>query len=164
MQAFTMITESPVPPTSKSTAERMFPKLTPAQMDRIASYGRRRQVERGDLLFDAGDPVARFFVVTAGQVEIVRPAGAHEDLVALHHPGQFTGEVNMLAGRRSLVRARASVPGEVIEVSRERLLALVQTDAEISEILMRAFILRRVELIARGFGDAILIGSSHCAE
>jgi thioredoxin reductase (NADPH) len=69
----------------------------------------------------------------------------------------------MLSGRRALVRARASESGEAIELDREHLLALVQTDSELSEILMRAFILRRVELIAHGFGDVVLIGSSHCA-
>jgi thioredoxin reductase (NADPH) len=53
-------------------------------------------------------------------------------------------------------------PGEVIELDREHLLALVQTDSELSEVIMRAFILRRVELIAHGFGDVVLIGSSHC--
>ena len=81
----------------------------------------------------------------------------------MHGPGQFTGEVNMLTGRRSLVRAQVSEPGEVCELDRERLLAIVQTDSEISEVLMRAFILRRVELIAQGIGDAILIGSTHCS-
>ena len=69
----------------------------------------------------------------------------------------------MITGRRALARARVSEPGEVIELDRSQLLALVQTDAELSEILMRAFILRRVELIARGFGDVVLIGSTHCA-
>jgi thioredoxin reductase (NADPH) len=69
----------------------------------------------------------------------------------------------MLNGRRSLVEARVSVSGEVVELDRERLIELVQRDAEISEILMRAFILRRVELIARGLGDAVLVGSHHCA-
>jgi thioredoxin reductase (NADPH) len=141
----------------------MFPKFTPAQIARLAAHGRQRPVQRGEVLFEAGDAIVPFFVVTAGQVEVVRPSGTGEDLVALHGPGQFTGEVNMLSGRRTLVRARAVEPGEVIEIDRERLLALVQTDAEISEILMRAFILRRVELIARGFGDVIVIGSSHCA-
>ena len=69
----------------------------------------------------------------------------------------------MLSGRRSLVRARASEAGEVIELDRDHLLALVQTDSELSEIIMRAFILRRVELIAHGLGDVVLIGSNHCA-
>ena len=81
----------------------------------------------------------------------------------MHGPGEFTGEVNMLSGRRSLVRGRAVGAGEAIELSRDELLSLVQTDAELSEIIMRAFILRRVELIANGLGDVVLVGSSHCA-
>src|SRR6266576_4074957 len=69
----------------------------------------------------------------------------------------------MLTGRRALTRIRAITPGEVIELAREQLLGLIQTDAELSEIFMRAFILRRIELIAGGFGDVVLIGSTHCA-
>src|SRR4029450_2480870 len=60
-------------------------------------------------------------------------------------------------------RLRVSEPGEVIELDRKQLLDLVQTDAELSEILMRAFILRRSELIAGGLGDVVLIGSTHCS-
>ena len=104
-----------------------------------------------------------FFVVTAGRVEVVRPSGSTETLVAVHGPGQFTGEVNMLSGRPALVRSRASEPGEVIELDREHLLTLVQTDSELSELIMRAFILRRVELIAHGLGDVVLVGSNHCS-
>jgi thioredoxin reductase (NADPH) len=68
----------------------------------------------------------------------------------------------MLSGRPSLVRARATEPGEVIELDHAQLMSLVQNDSELSDILMRAFILRRVELIAHGFGDAVLLGSNHC--
>ncbi len=101
-----------------------------------------------------------FFVVVSGQLEVVRPLGAAETLVALHGPGQFTGEVNMVSGRRAPFRARVSEPGEVIELDRQRLLSLMQTDVELGEILMRAFILRRVELLAAGVGDAVLVGSN----
>jgi thioredoxin reductase (NADPH) len=153
----------PLPLSGKSSSERMFPTLTPAQLARVVAHGHRRSTRRGDILFEAGDPASPFFVVIAGQVEVVRPSGTNEELVAVHGPGQFTGEVNMLAGRRSLLRARVSQSGEVSELDRDRLLAIVQTDSEISEILMRAFILRRVELIAHGFGDVIVIGSSHCS-
>ena len=66
----------------------------------------------------------------------------------------------MLSGRRALFRARVSEPGEVIELDRQHMLALVQTDAELGEILMRAFILRRVELVAAGVGDVVLVGSN----
>lgn len=68
----------------------------------------------------------------------------------------------MLSGRRSLILARVGEPGEVIELPRDRLLALVQTDSELSEIVLRAFILRRVELIARGIGDVVVVGSGYC--
>ena len=78
-------------------------------------------------------------------------------------PGSFTGEANLISGRPSMARLRVSEPGEVIELSREQLLALVQTDAELSEILMRAFILRRLELLARDVGGVVVIGSTYNA-
>src|SRR4051794_26768036 len=93
--------------------ERMFPTLTPAQIKRIAARGRLRPIRRGEVLVEAGDPVVPFFVVTAGQIEIVRPSGATEVLITVHGPGQFTGEVNLLSGRRALARAQASESGEV---------------------------------------------------
>src|ERR687885_198851 len=81
----------------------------------------------------------------------------------MHGPGEFTGEVNMLSGRRSLVRERATKPGKIIELDHQQMLGLIQTDAELGGILMRAFILRRVELIAAGVGDIVLVGSTHSA-
>jgi len=142
----------------------MFPQLTPAQIARVAAHGRTRTMQQGEVLFDVGDPAVQFLLVLSGQIESVRQLPEGDELVAVHNPGQFSGEVSLLAGRRALVRARVSIPGEVIELTREQLLALVQTDSEIGELLMRAFILRRVELIARGISDAIVIGSAHCAK
>jgi thioredoxin reductase (NADPH) len=151
------------PPISAAHAALMFPTLTPAQIARIGSHGVVRRVARGDILVEAGDSVVPFFVVTEGEIEIIRPSTLGDTLVAIHHPGHFTGEANILLGRRSLMRARVSEPGEVIQVTREQLLGLVQTDAEIGAILMRAFIYRRVELTAQGIGDVILVGSRHSA-
>ncbi|MGB7931091.1 MAG: FAD-dependent oxidoreductase [Gammaproteobacteria bacterium] len=155
--------DTPEPLTLTARIGQMFPTLTPVQMERIAVHGQRRPVLRGEVLFEAGARVVPFFVVTAGQIEITQSSGTAETLIAVHGPGQFTGEVQMISGRRALVRARVSEAGEVIELDRGRLLALVQTDSELSEIILRAFILRRVELIAHGFGDVVLIGSNHCA-
>jgi thioredoxin reductase (NADPH) len=160
----------PTPPFVSPRAtqvEQMFPTLTPEQVARIAVHGRVRPIRQGEVLVEAGDHDVPFFVVKSGQIEIVRPSGgssgASETLVVIHEPGQFTGEVNMLSGRRSLVRARATGPGEVIELDHENLMSLVQTDPELSDIFMRAFILRRVELIAQGIGDVVVVGSVHCA-
>ncbi|HEV3056634.1 MAG TPA: FAD-dependent oxidoreductase [Vicinamibacterales bacterium] len=152
---------SPAAVTSPPDANDTFPTLTAAQIARIAAHGRVRPIRSGEVLVEAGDPIVPFFVVTAGEIEIVRPSGATESLIVTLGPGQFSGEVNLISGRRALARARVSAPGEVIELDREHLLALVQTDAELSEILMRAFILRRVALIARGLGDVVLVGSMH---
>jgi thioredoxin reductase (NADPH) len=143
--------------------DQIFPTLTESQIARVAAHGRSRRVQPGEVLLDVGDQV-RFFVVTAGKIDIISPLGPTESLIATLQPGQFTGEVNLLSGRRQFTRIRAGEAGEVIELEREQLLALVQTDSELSEILMLAFILRRVELIAHQVGDAVLIGSDHSAE
>src|SRR2546422_1550229 len=153
----------PLASTAPSRAERLFPTLTGAQMARIAARGRRRAIARGEVLVEVGDHDVPFFVVVSGEVQALRPTGGTEILIVAHGPGQFSGEANMITGRRAMGRLRASEPGEVIQLEREQLLALIQTDAELSEILMRAFMLRRLELIAHDFGDVVVIGSTHCA-
>lgn len=152
-----------ITPATAARSEKIFPTLTAEQLSRVAARGRVRPIRRGEVLVEAGDQVVPFFVVKEGRVEIVRPSGTAETLVVVHGPGQFTGEVQILSGRRSLVRMRASESGEVIELDRTTMLSLVQTDSELSEIFMRAFILRRVELIAHGIGDVVLVGSIHCS-
>jgi thioredoxin reductase (NADPH) len=144
-------------------SERLFPTLTAQQVERIASYGTRRAMQRGETLMEPGDAHTACFVVVRGSVEIVRVANEGETLVHLSQPGQFTGEVNLLTGRAAFVRIRAHEDGEVVVIDRGSVLRVLQLESEIGQILMRAFILRRVELIARGYGDAVLLGSAHCA-
>src|SRR5713101_5273236 len=146
-------TLSQVPISLGPRAEEMFPTLTPAQIARLATHGRVRRVAPGEVLLEAGEKIAQFFVVTAGRIEVVRRTATGEELVAIEGPGQFSGEVSMLSGRRGFVTFRAMEAAEVIEIHREELLTLVQTDSELSDILMRAFLLRRASLIARGIGD-----------
>ena len=139
----------------------IFPVLTAPQIARIAAHGVRRQIRTGEVLIEAGSATVPFFVVTAGAIEVVRLSGAEEYIVAAYHPGQFTGEVNMMSGRRAMFQIRVTEPGEVIEVDRAQVQSLLQTDSELSDILLRAFILRRVELVAHAIGDVVLIGSLH---
>jgi thioredoxin reductase (NADPH) len=154
---------APALPALAERGSRIFPTLTPAQIARVAAHGRERTLALGEVLTAPGEQGGAFHVVATGRLEVVRPTASGEALVAEHGPGSFTGEVAMLAGRPSLVLVRAAEPGVVVEVERERLLALVQTDAELSEIFLRAFVLRRAELVAHGFGDVVLLGSNHCA-
>jgi thioredoxin reductase (NADPH) len=153
---------APQVPTDQRSA-RLFPTLTPQQMSRIAAHGRRRPTSPGEVLVEVGDKVVPFFVVVSGEIQVVRPAAGGETLIVRHRSGQFSGEGNMISGRRSMLQLRVTEPGEVIELTREQLLGLVQIDAELSEILMRSFILRRLQLIARELGDVVVIGSAHSA-
>ena len=152
-------------PLAKSSIEQTFPKLTSQQISRITPRGQMRTIQRGEILYEQGDNAVPFFVILSGELEIVRPVGtaAVETLVVVLESGQFTREVDTLIGRRTLFRLRVSKPGKVIELDRQHMLALVQSDAELGQILMRAFILRRVELVASGMGDVVLIGSRHSA-
>jgi thioredoxin reductase (NADPH) len=101
------------PITAPALPERMFPKLTPAQIARFAAHGHRRPVERGEVLIQTGEPAAFVFVVVAGRLVAVRPLDVPEVLVADFPPGAFTGEASMLSGRRSLVHIRvAAAVGE----------------------------------------------------
>ena len=105
--------------------DHVFPTLTSAQIARIAAHGTVRSVQAGEVLIEEGRQEVPFFVVKAGQIEIVRRSNAGEAIVAVHRPGQFTGEANLLSNRRSLFRARASEAGEAIELDRKQLLSLV---------------------------------------
>jgi thioredoxin reductase (NADPH) len=151
------------PPVSPSGQERLFPVLTADQIARIAAHGRTRRVSTGEVLIDVADRTLPFFVALSAEVQVLRVADGTEMLITTHHRGQFSGEANLFTGRPALARLRVSAPGEVIELTREQVLGLVQTDAELSEILMRTFILRRLEFIARDFGDVVVVGSTHSA-
>jgi thioredoxin reductase (NADPH) len=145
-------------------AAQTFPTLTSAQIERVAAVGRRLGVPAGEVLYEVGDQNTRFFVVLSGAIEVVQPTGELEKPIVVHGPGQFTGEINMLSARRSLVRGRTSAPSELVALDRDDLRALVQRDSELSEILMRAFILRRVELMNAASQNMVLLGSRHSAD
>ena len=156
-------TLEPARPTLSDTVarpERVFPTLTPAQVARIAEHGRRRPTRRGEVLVDVGERAYPFFVVVAGALEVSRRIGAIDTLLVRHRPGQFAGEASVISGRAAIARLQVSEPGEVIALTRDELLGLIQTDPELSEIVMRAFILRRLEFITRDIGD-VLIGTTH---
>jgi thioredoxin reductase (NADPH) len=141
----------------------MFPALTAAQIARIAPFGREQSFDVGTIVWEQGDEGVPFYVLLEGQLEIVHPFGAVEHPVNVQGAGEFTGEMAALFGRRNLVRGRAKTRLRTIRVEPARLQTLVQTDSELSEILMRAFILRRMGLLSEGWGDAVVVGSRDSA-
>jgi thioredoxin reductase (NADPH) len=153
-------------PTDSSVdqAHRLFPKLSAAQMDRLRRVGLARRVVKGEILVEMGTSSPPLFVVEHGALDIVRIDAGLEELITQIGQGRFSGEANMLSHQQSLFRVRATADGEVIELGHEALRRVVTTDTELSELLMRAFILRRVALIARGQGSAVIVGSQHSAD
>jgi thioredoxin reductase (NADPH) len=149
-------------PSALDARTQAFPVLTPAQIARLRPLSKLRRAQAGEILFEPGDINVPFFVLLSGRMEVVQPAPIIGELpVAAHIPGEFTGEITMISGRRCLVRGRITEAGELLELSGEGLRSIVAKDAELSEIFMRAFILRRLELITHGRGNVILMGSRH---
>jgi thioredoxin reductase (NADPH) len=151
-------------PSALDAHTQAFPVLTAAQISRVRSDGKLRKVEPGEILFEPGDTEVPFFVLLSGSMEIVQPSLTGEREIVTHAPGEFTGEMTMISGQRCLVRGRVTGAGEFVEISPEGLRSFIARDAELSEIFMRAFILRRLALISRGLGNVILMGSRHSAD
>jgi thioredoxin reductase (NADPH) len=151
-------------PSALDARTQAFPILTASQISRIRSVGKLRHVQAGEILFEPGDRNVPFFVLLSGRMEIVQPDLTGERPITKHSPGGFTGEMTMISGRRCLVRGRVIEPGEFLELSGDGLRSLVAKDSELSEIFMRAFILRRLQLVRHGQGNIILMGSRHSAD
>lgn len=150
-------------PSSIDAHTQTFPLLTPHQIDRVRALSKLRPVTTGDVLMSPGDTDVPFFVLLSGAMEVVQPDFAGERVIATHGPHEFTGEMTMISGQRCLALGRVTKPGEFLELSSAGLRSLIAKDAELSEIFMRAFILRRLELIRRGLGNVVLLGSRYSA-
>jgi thioredoxin reductase (NADPH) len=142
----------------------MFPRLSEDQLARLASFGVHRSGQPGEILFNQGDEHHGVFIVISGSIEVIGVSGGNETVLRVLVPGTFTGEVNQLSGRRSLVRCRAREQSELLELTRQCLRKIMQTDVALGELFLRAFVQRRVYLIANSVGDAVLIGSSLSAD
>ena len=141
---------------------QMFPTLTPAQRQtalRFASAPPRRY-EPGEVVFALGSEGAPAFLVTAGSIDVFRRTGlGREELITSHPEGALTGEVAQLAGRPTLAEGRAGADGcEAAAFDAAHLRALIIGSADIGEIVMRAFILRRTALITEGGAGLIIVG------
>ena len=153
-------------PASINTPDRQaeaFPVLTPAQIDRIRPYGTARTVRAGEILFEAGDLGIPCFVLLSGKLDIVITKLSGEHTFATHGPGNFSGDMVLISGAGSMARGRVAEPGEFLEVTANALRLLIAKDAELSDIFMRAFIHRRLALIAGDLGNVIILGSRHSA-
>lgn len=158
------MTPTPPPINAPDRQAEAFPVLSPAQVDRVRLCGKVRSVVAGEVLFEPGAQGMPCFVVLSGKLDIALPGLSGEHVFVTYGPGQFSGEVVLISGARALSRGRVAEPGEFLEVTPEALRALIAKDAELSDIFMRAFILRRVALISEGWGNVTVLGSQHSSD
>src|SRR6202140_2940918 len=148
----------------RTRRQQMFPKLTTQQIARLETHGARVEMHAGEVLVEPGDRPHKFFVVLAGTLEILLAKSSGYELFYTLTPGDFSGEMSALRGSAGMVRLRVGSDGMLIAIHIDKLRSIVQTDAELSELFMRAFILRRMGLLSEGTCDVLLIGSDHSAD
>src|ERR1700730_10772104 len=141
---------------------QMFPHLTPVQIARLSAHGRKSAIQKGEVLAEPGDRLP-MYVVLSGSIEVVQPTLDGETLIVVHTAGSFSGDVGTLRGISAVVRMRVREGGEVLSIDEAHLRTIFQADAELSELFMRAFILRRAALISTQSSDVVLLGSTHSA-
>ncbi len=139
--------------------DQMFPVLEPGEIERVHRFGEARSYRAGEALAKIGDVSPGLMIILAGNVDITRrgQTGRHEPIVT-YGPGAFMGELAQLAGRPALIDAHAQGPVEALIIAPERLRALLISEAELGERIMRALILRRVGLIELGAGGPVIVG------
>jgi len=155
--------EADLDPTNPYAREaQIFPRLTPEMAGRIALYGAEEDIPQGTLVFERGQRGVDFFFVLDGNIEIFdTDEHGRINVFTTHGARQFTGEMDLFNDRRILVSGRTGVDSRVVRVKRPDFRRLVSTEADIGEIMMRAFILRRVGFIRHAQGGVVLIGASH---
>jgi thioredoxin reductase (NADPH) len=139
--------------------EQTFPTLTHQEIARMRRFGELRAYKSGEALFETGKPGPGMFVVLTGHVAITQRDGlGHVTPVIDQGAGQFLAEIGQLSGRVALVDGHAEDDVETLLIPPDQLRALLVAEAELGERIMRALILRRVNLIQGGIGGPVLIG------
>jgi thioredoxin reductase (NADPH) len=137
--------------------DQTYPKLSDAMIDRIRAYGTEEHLSQGEVLFERGECEVDFFVVLEGAIEIYEHRGDGTHIITSHCEQQFTGELDLFNARQILVGGRMGKDGRVIRVTRSAFKRMIASEADISEIVTRAFILRRVGLISHKQGSVTLL-------
>jgi thioredoxin reductase (NADPH) len=140
------------------------PILTVAQIERIRVFAKPRVVTAGEILYQPNDDTPPVYVVISGEIKIVAVLGGEDRTVTHYKAGQFSGELLMISGRRSIYRCQAVEAGTLLELSAKDLRTLIGKDAELSEIFMKAFLARRLSLKDTGSGNVVVLGSRYSAD
>lgn len=144
--------------------DQTFPKLDDDQIERAKQFGSVEDLPKGDVLFERGDRTVDFFIILKGSIEIYEHRREGLNVITEHAERNFTGEVDLFNDRQILVGGRMGRNGTVIRINRPNFKKLIVAEPDIGEIVMRAFILRRVALITHGQGSVTLMTLEQSAD
>jgi thioredoxin reductase (NADPH) len=134
-----------------------YPRLDPAQLRTLLAEGQRRPTTAGEILIRAGQRSSTFYVLLGGQAVVLEAdTGGEGELIRVHGPGRFLGELSILTGQIEFVTTRIRLAGEVLAVPAERLRRVVLHDQNLGDLILRSYLTRRALLIDAGEGLRIL--------
>lgn len=141
-----------------------FPTLTDEQIARIVPFGERQTLPQGTVLFARGERSVDFFVVLQGTIEIYAPTAAGDEVITVHGPHQFTGELDLFNDREILVGGRLGQAGEVLRLSRPQFRRLLVAEPGVATVVMQAFMLRRLGFITHQQAAVTLVTAPDSAD
>jgi len=139
------------------------PILTAAQIERIRVFAKPREVTAGEILYEPNDDTPPVFVVLSGGIKILAVGGVEERTVTTYGVGQFSGELLMISGRKSIYRCQVTETGTLLQLDAKDLRTIIGKDAELSDVFMKAFLARRLSLKEKGEGNVVILGSRYSA-
>jgi thioredoxin reductase (NADPH) len=152
------IPEPSLDPTDPYTrTAQIFPKLTEEQIKRAMPFGTVESLEKGTVLFERGDRSVDFFIVLKGNIEIYEYTANGTRVITIHREQQFTGELDLFNDREILVGGRMGMEGQVVRVNRTQFRKLIAAEPDLGEIIMQAFILRRMGFISHKQGSVTIV-------
>ncbi|MCW2541945.1 MAG: Thioredoxin-disulfide reductase [Frankiales bacterium] len=134
-----------------------YPRLDPAQLSTLLADGQRRPTTAGEVLIQAGQRSDTFYVLLGGQAVVLQPhTGGEDEIIRVHGPGRFLGELSILTGQIEFVTTRIQLPGEVLAIPAEQLPRVVLHNPNLGDLILRAYLTRRALLIDAGVGLRII--------
>lgn len=154
-----------LPEDMRGRAHQIFPQVSEDVAARIADYGRIEDVPAGALVFERGQRNSDFFLVLQGALQIFgHNEYGRETTVTVHGERQFTGEIDLFNDHEYLVSGRATEDTRLARLDRADFRRMMSVEADISETVMRAFILRRMALMQGAHGGVVVVGAAHGAD
>lgn len=141
-----------------------FPTLSQEHIEKLKAFGSIQKKKKGDTIFSRGERSVDFFVILEGSLGIYERGRKGEKLIHSHKKNQFTGEIDLFNDRKILVDGRMDTDGDVICISRQDFRKMITAEPDIGEIIIRAFILRRVALISHKEGAVTLLQKERNAD